>query len=92
MGSPIFAISGRILTIFFLNRSEFLPESKYLGVLSDPLEVSLQVPLHDPFQVPHRHPLEVRVVISAGRNNNSRPGGRNWQKLAKTGLNRQKLA
>ena len=22
-----------------------------------------------------------RVVISAGRNNNSRPGGRNWQKL-----------
>ena len=26
-----------------------------------------------------------RVVISAGRNNNSLPGGKNWQKLAKTG-------
>ena len=33
-----------------------------------------------------------RVVISAGRNYFSRPGGRNWQKLAETGLNRQKLA
>ena len=33
-----------------------------------------------------------RVVISAGRNYNSRPGGKNWQKLAETGLNRQKLA
>ena len=36
--------------------------------------------------------LGTRVVISAGRNNNFCPGGRNWQKLAETGLNRQKLA
>ena len=36
--------------------------------------------------------IDTRVVISAGRNYFSRPGGRNWQKLAETGLNRQKLA
>ena len=33
-----------------------------------------------------------RVVISAGRNYFYRPAGRNWLKLAETGLNQQKLA
>ena len=36
--------------------------------------------------------IVARVVISAGRNYFYRPAGRNWLKLAETGLNRQKLA